>query len=73
MSDTFKSCPFCGGAPCLRANHNNKTRCFFVMAECTFCGAQGRKYSSKEDPETVDWNNDACIKAVNTWNMRVSE
>lgn len=73
MTESFKNCPFCNGEPTLSSNYSYKTRCYFVMAKCTFCGSQGKIFSCKDDPEDANWNNDACINAVKAWNMRVSE
>lgn len=71
--DTMKPCPHCGGDAYLQANYSYKTRCYFVMCKCDFCGAQGKIFSSKVDPESVGWNNEACNSAIKAWNMRFNE
>lgn len=71
--DTIKNCPHCGAEATLHANYSYKTRSYFVMVKCNMCGSQGKIYNSNEDPESVDWNNTACIDALKAWNMRYKE
>lgn len=73
MEEYLKRCPFCGGEATLTANYSYKTRAFFVMGKCSFCGSQGKIYNSNEDPEEAGWNNNACTDAVRAWNMRREE
>lgn len=68
---TVKTCPHCGGTACLNANCSYKKRTYFVFVRCDICGAQGKVYSSPEDPAAENWENDACIDAIKAWNMRV--
>lgn len=63
-------CPHCGGTACLNSNYSYKKRFYFVYVKCDICGAQGKIYCSDEEPAAEDWNNTACIDAVNAWNMR---
>ena len=67
---TIKTCPHCGGTACLNANYSYKTRTYFTFVKCDICGAQGKVYSSKEEPAAADWDNTACRDAINAWNMR---
>lgn len=73
MGETLKKCPFCNGNAFLQGRFNYKQRSYFVCAKCNICGAQGKTYTSEEDPEEVDWNNSACNEAVTAWNMRYKE
>lgn len=65
-----KTCPHCGGSACLNAGYSHKARAFFVFVKCDICGAQGKTYSSKEDPAADGWDSSACRDAINAWNMR---
>lgn len=69
----IKKCPHCGGVGYLNSNYSNKYRSYFVFVKCDVCGAQAKTYSSQEEPAEVDWNNNACIEAINAWNMRYTE
>lgn len=73
MEDTIRECPHCGAEATLNANYSYKTRSYFVMCKCNMCGAQGKIYNSNEEPESVNWNNIACIDAIKAWNMRYKE
>ena len=74
MSDkTIKPCPHCGGTACLNANYSYKARCYYVFIKCDICGATGKAYTSKDDPQEVNWNNAACSDAIAAWNMRTPE
>lgn len=72
-SEQIKPCPHCGGAAILNANYSYKGRTFFVFVKCCVCGATGKTYSSADDPEAVEWNNNACNDAITAWNMRTSD
>jgi hypothetical protein len=63
-------CPHCAGTACIHANYSYKIRRYFVFVKCDICGAQGKIFTSEEEPAAEDWNNAACIDAVNAWNMR---
>lgn len=69
----IKPCPHCGGTACLHGNYSRKIKSYFVFAKCDICGAQAKVYKSPENPEDVDWDNQACIDAVAAWNLRVNE
>lgn len=69
----IKRCPHCGGISILCSNYSFRTRSHFVFVKCTMCGSQGKIYSSEEDPEEADWNNEACLKSIAAWNMRTGE
>lgn len=63
-------CPHCGGNSWLNSNYSYKCGSYFVMVKCDICGAQGKIYNSKEDPEKANWENMACLDAISAWNMR---
>ena len=71
--DNLKKCPHCGGAACLNSSYSYRARSYFVFVKCFVCGSQGKIYNSEQDPEQEEWNNAACIKAVEAWNMRTDE
>lgn len=74
MANTkIKHCPHCAGVSYLHSNYSNKYRCFFVFVKCDICGAQGKAYKSAEAPSETDWESEACIDAIEAWNMRRSE
>ena len=66
----IKPCPHCGGVAYLNSNYSRKTGTYFTFVKCDICGAQGKIYSSKEQPAATGWNNIPCHDAVNAWNMR---
>ena len=68
----IKPCPHCGGIACLNYNYSNKARRFFVYVKCDICSAQGKPYTSVEDPAAQEWDSIACRDAINAWNMRTS-
>lgn len=68
--ETIKPCPHCGGSACLNSNFSYKTRKYFIFIKCDICGAQGKIYSSAEDPAAGEWNTPACTDAIGAWNMR---
>ena len=70
--DSIKPCPHCGGTSSLNANSSYKIRSYFVMVKCDICLAQGKPYRCDEHPADEDWNNQACIDAINAWNMRTN-
>lgn len=70
---SIKTCPHCGGSACLNSNYSYKTRSYFVFVKCDICGAQGKIYNSQEDPQAVEWNNQACEDAIRAWNLRTAE
>lgn len=63
-------CPHCGGTACLNANYSYKTRSYFTFVKCDICGAQGKAYSSEEEPAAAGWDNEPCRAAISAWNMR---
>ena len=73
MTERIKTCPHCGADAYLQANYSYKTRSYFVMCKCEMRGAQGKIFNSREDPESVGWNNSACNSASRAWNMRTQE
>lgn len=70
-ADHIKPCPHCNGIAYLNSNYSYKIRRFFVFVKCDICGSQGKITTSQEEPASVDWNNEACNKAIEAWNMRV--
>lgn len=71
MDDVIiKKCPFCGGLAYLHQNYSYKTRYYFVYVKCEICGGRGKTYRSEEEPAEEGWNNEACLDAINAWNMR---
>ena len=64
------TCPHCGGTACLNANYSYKTRSYFTFVKCDICGAQGKAYSSPDEPAQQEWNNSSCVDAIKAWNMR---
>ena len=66
----IKPCPHCGGVSYLYANYSRKIGGYFVFVKCDICGAQGKIYSSKRDPDADGWENEACVNAIAAWNMR---
>lgn len=71
--DNMKSCPHCGGAAYLEQNYSSKWRSCFVYVKCSICGAQGKFFTSEEEPAAADWTNSACNAAAAAWNMRTPE
>lgn len=69
-NDSLKGCPHCGGPGSIWANYSYKTRSYFVFVKCGLCGAQGKVFTSDNDPEEEGWNNVACNNAVMAWNLR---
>ncbi len=57
----------------LNANYSYKTRSYFVFVKCDICGATGKTTTSQEDPAAEEWNNDACNRAIEAWNLRAYE
>ena len=55
----IKTCPHCGGTACLNANYSYKTRSYFTFVKCDICGAQGKVYTSEEEPAAAGWDNAA--------------
>lgn len=68
----IKPCPHCGGTACLNSNYSNKARRFFIYVKCDICSAQGKPYTSAEDPVGEDWDSVACRDAIGAWNMRTT-
>lgn len=66
----IKNCPHCCGKSYLNANYSYKIHGYFVFVKCDICGAQGKIFLSKDNPEDVKWNNQGCRNAVDAWNMR---
>ena len=74
MADkTIKPCPFCNGTAWINATYSYKYRTNFVFVKCDVCGAQGKTYADKDDPELTGWNDSACNSAVSAWNMRTEK
>lgn len=69
----IKKCPHCGGSAQINYNYSYKKGNFFIFVRCDICGAQGKAYTTKEDPAEGDFKTDACIDALNAWNMRTAE
>ena len=69
----LKQCPHCGGAATLKQNYSSRRSNYFVFAACTVCGAQGKIYTSEEEPAAEEWANDPCLSAAAAWNMRYKE
>jgi hypothetical protein len=63
-------CPHCGGDACLNQNYNYRKRTYFVYVKCEMCGAQGKTFTSEEEPQAAGWDNQPCRRAINAWNMR---
>lgn len=61
------------GTATLTANYSYRIRKNFVFVKCDICGAQGKIYNSEEEPEEVNWDNQACRDAIEAWNMRNGE
>lgn len=70
LYDYIKPCPHCAGAASLISNYSYKTRTYFVLVKCDICGAQGKIYASKTDPDAAGWDNIPCRNALSAWNMR---
>lgn len=66
----IRPCPHCGGNSALTSKYSAKKRLYFIFVKCDLCGAQGKIYADKEDPEWYGWNMPACQNAVSAWNMR---
>lgn len=66
-------CPHCGGQAYLNSNYSYKTRSYFVFVKCDICGAQGKIFNSEDAPAAADWDNEACVGAVDAWNMRTDQ
>lgn len=69
----IKSCPHCGGTSCLNSNYSYKIRKYFTFVKCDICGAQGKIYTSEEEPAAEGWDNQPCRDAIKAWNLRVYE
>lgn len=69
----LKRCPHCGGRASLNGNYSYKARSYFVFVKCDICGAQGKVYNTDTEPAAVNWNDTACLDAVEAWNMRTNE
>lgn len=67
---SIKPCPHCGGTACLSSNYNYRIRKYFTFVKCGICGAQGKVYTSVEEPAAAGWDNQPCRDAINAWNMR---
>ena len=70
MDYQILTCPHCGGISYLNSRYNYRSRCHYVFVKCDICGAQGKTYTSANDPVEDDWNNDSCQEAIRAWNMR---
>lgn len=70
MQKTLKPCPHCGGRASLRDNYSNRTKGYFVFVRCDVCGATSGTYTCDSVPADDDWNNKACDKAIEAWNLR---
>lgn len=70
MTDIIKTCPDCGGTAFLNSNYSYKTRGYFVFVKCEVCGAHGKVTTCPTDPAADEWNNDACNRSVEAWNLR---
>lgn len=68
--ENIKNCPHCNGAAVLQSNYSSRYRAYFIFCKCTLCGAQGKTYSSKDNPVDEEWNTQTCEDAVAAWNMR---
>lgn len=73
MNDTVKPCPHCGGSASLSSFYSYRQYFYYVFVKCDICGAQGKTYKSIGKPSQENWNNEACIDALNAWNMRTYE
>lgn len=69
----IKVCPHCGGSARLNASYSYKIRKYFVFVKCDVCGAQGKVFADTENPEAIEWNDDACNDALAAWNLRSKE
>lgn len=69
----IKKCPHCGSRCTLRANKSPQAHGYFVAAVCTVCGAQTKGFFTENSPSRDNWQSEACLDAVNAWNMRVKE
>lgn len=67
-----KKCPFCGEEQDIhmRANYSPKMRVWLVFIKCEVFGGQTKVFPCEEDPESEEWENDACVKALRAWNKR---
>ena len=72
MSHDIKPCPHCAGNAELWANYNRKINGYFVFVKCSLCGAQGRIYMSRKNPEFYGWDIDPCLYALESWNQRIT-
>jgi hypothetical protein len=72
MGKEIKGCPFCGSDASLYANWNRRMMNWFVFVQCDFCNGSGKSFLSISDPEEMNWDNDACNKAIDAWNKRVN-
>lgn len=61
------NCPHCNGAGELQANYSTRNRCYFVFVKCSMCGAQGKVFSTQEEPKE---DREVLAKSVSAWNMR---
>ena len=69
---SIKPCPHCGGSACLYSSYSSRHRLYFVFVKCDICGAQGKAFTSNDDPAEAGWSSNTCDYAVGAWNMRTS-
>lgn len=70
--EPIKPCPHCGCEAFLTARYSPKIKGWFVFVQCEECKSQGRTFTNWTDPAADDWNTNACLFAIDAWNMRVA-
>lgn len=70
VQDKIKNCPHCNGVGEIQANYSRNNHCYFVFVKCTLCGAQGKVFSTTEEPAE---DMETVVKSISAWNMRYKE
>ena len=71
--EKIKTCPHCGGSASLRTNYNSNREVYYVFVRCDVCGAQGKLFYTKENPQTAEEDTYCNRGAIAAWNMRKGE
>ena len=66
--EEVKRCPFCGSRAYLMVDKAKRAKLYYIHVKCTECGAQGRTYFTKDNPDAGDI--EEAEKAVIAWNQR---
>lgn len=73
MNAKLKKCPFCGEDAYIVANYSDRVRQYYVSVKCEFCGSQARGTRCSYDPAKKNFDDEASMRAIRAWNMRVDD